>query len=31
MRLKDGEALLGISKVEKAEDDEDGSLPPAKA
>jgi hypothetical protein len=27
MRLKDSEALLGISKVERAEDDEDGSLP----
>jgi DNA gyrase subunit A len=29
MRLKDGEALLGISKVERAEDDEDGALPVA--
>jgi DNA gyrase subunit A len=27
MRVKDSEALLGISKVERAEDDEDGSLP----
>jgi hypothetical protein len=29
MRLKDGEALLGISKVERAEDDEDDALPVA--